>query len=92
MCALHKQRLSVNYSLLVTQSFLWVAANRVNVLWIQVNVDIVDAGPGRGRIVVANGTMRRGDLVAAIPVDICFVIEGLDVNTTWGVSLLFDGW
>jgi len=51
----------------------------------QVNVDVADAGADRGRIVVANSTMRRGDLLAAIPVDICFTLQGLQTNTTWEV-------
>lgn len=51
----------------------------------QVNVEVADAGADRGRVVVANETMRRGDLLAAIPVDLCFHIDGLRANTSWGV-------
>lgn len=57
------------------------------VVRLQVNVDVADAGPERGRIVVANRTMRRGDLLAAVPVDICFNPQGLQANTDWKVRV-----
>jgi hypothetical protein len=37
---------------------------------VQINVNVTDAGPQHGRVVVVNEPMLRGDLLAAIPIDL----------------------
>jgi hypothetical protein len=39
----------------------------------QVTVDVAYAGPGRGHVVLAGRNMSRGDVLAAIPTDLCWI-------------------
>ncbi len=41
----------------------------------QVNVNVTYAGPQRGNVVLAKQAMTRGDVLAAIPIDLCWVFE-----------------
>lgn len=38
----------------------------------QINVNVTYAGPAYGRVVVAAEPVTRGDLLAAIPLDLCW--------------------
>jgi hypothetical protein len=44
-------------------------------LLLQVNVDVAYAGPGRGNVVLAKTNVTRGDVLTAIPTDLCWVFE-----------------
>jgi hypothetical protein len=67
---------------------------------LQVNVDVAYAGPGRGNVVLAKKNVTRGDVLTAIPTDLCWVFEqhgapsnNLEVcNYTWRGGGLAGGW
>jgi hypothetical protein len=50
------------------------------------NVNVTDAGPHYGRVVVATEASTRGDLLAAIPVDLVWNTATLAGNSTLQVS------
>lgn len=52
----------------------------------QVQVEVAYTGPGRGHVLLAKQALKRGDLLAAIPTDLCWVFaqhgggESVDVS------------
>lgn len=54
---------------------------------LQINVNVTYAGPDQGCVVVATQPLKRGDLLAAIPVDLCWSIATDGGNGTMEVRL-----
>lgn len=52
----------------------------------QVNVDVQYAGPTSGHIVVAQQDLRRGDLIASIPLQLTYVLHAQGGNDTFEVE------
>jgi hypothetical protein len=55
-------------------------------LLLQINVNVTDAGPQYGRVVVATEAATRGDLLAAIPVELVWKTATSGGNSTMQVN------
>lgn len=52
----------------------------------QVHVHVAYAGPGRGHVVLAKQDMAQGDILAAIPIDVCWIFDQHGANGSVDVS------